>query len=115
MRLAEEQRLRKPCSRNLATVRCQRHYPSPTQHLKKGDRTVGVQRQYTGTAGRIENAQVAVYLTYAAPRGHALIDRELYLPRCWIDDPDRLAEAGCPTTSTSLPNPLWPRACSLVP
>ena len=41
---------------------------------------MGVQRQYTGTAGRIENAQVAVYLTYAAPRGHALIDRALYLP-----------------------------------
>ena len=41
-----------------------------------------MQRQYTGTAGRIENAQVAVYLTYAAPRGHALIDRALYLPKC---------------------------------
>src|ERR1044072_3102258 len=49
-----------------------------TGDLKKGTRTVGVQRQYTGTAGRIENAQVAVYLTYAAARGHALIDRELY-------------------------------------
>jgi SRSO17 transposase len=67
-----------------------------TGDLKKGTCTVGVQRQYTGTAGRIENAQVAVYLAYAAARGHALIDRELYLPRCWIDDPDRLAEAGVP-------------------
>jgi len=90
MRLAEEQSLRKPCSRNLATVRCQRHYPSPTQHLKKATATVGVQRQYTGTAGRIENAQVAVYLTYAAARGHTLIDRELYLVRreapCRIPD-----------------------------
>jgi len=57
---------------------------------------VGVQRQYTGTAGRIENAQVAVYLTYAAARGHALIDRELYLPQSWTSDPDRLAEAGVP-------------------
>ena len=47
-----------------------------TGDLKKGVATVGVQRQYTGTAGRIENAQVAVYLTYAAARGHALIDRE---------------------------------------
>jgi SRSO17 transposase len=55
-----------------------------------------VQRQYTGTAGRIENAQVAVYLTYAARRGHALIDRELYLPRSWTDDPDRCAAAGVP-------------------
>jgi len=44
-----------------------------------------VQRQYTGTARRIENAQVAVYLGYAAPRGYALIDRELYLPRSWTD------------------------------
>lgn len=65
-----------------------------TGDLKKGTRTVGVQRQYTGTAGRIENAQVAVYLTYAAPRGHALIDRALYLPRSWVDDPARCAAAG---------------------
>ena len=49
--------------------------------MKKGVETVGVQRQYTGTAGRIENAQIAVYLTYAARRGHALIDRALYLPK----------------------------------
>jgi SRSO17 transposase len=55
-----------------------------------------VQRQYTGTAGRIENAQVAVYLGYAAPRGHALIDRELYLPRSWTDDPARCQAAGIP-------------------
>ena len=52
-----------------------------TGDVKKGDRTVGVQRQYTGTAGRIENAQVAVYLAYAAAAGHTLIDRELYLPK----------------------------------
>src|SRR5207247_7622227 len=50
-----------------------------TGDVKKGTRTVGVQRQYTGTAGRVENAQVAVYLTYAGPRGHAIIDRALYL------------------------------------
>jgi SRSO17 transposase len=55
-----------------------------------------VQRQYTGTAGRIENAQVAVWLGYAAPRGHALIDRELYLPRSWTDDPRRCQAAGIP-------------------
>jgi SRSO17 transposase len=67
-----------------------------TGDLKKGHRTVGVQRQYTGTAGRIENSQVAVYLTYAAGRGHALIDRELYLPRSWTDDPARCAAAGVP-------------------
>jgi SRSO17 transposase len=67
-----------------------------TGDLKKGTDTVGVQRQYTGTAGRIENAQVAVYLTYATDRGHAFIDRALYLPRSWTDDPDRCAAAGVP-------------------
>src|SRR4051812_37330540 len=67
-----------------------------TGDLKKGTHTVGVQRQYTGTAGRIENSQVAVYLSYAGARGHALIDRELYLPRSWIDDPGRCAAAGVP-------------------
>ncbi|MFC5952387.1 IS701 family transposase [Pseudonocardia lutea] len=67
-----------------------------TGDLKKGSCTVGTQRQYTGTAGRIENAQVAVYLTYAGRDGHALIDRELYLPRSWTDDPDRLRGAGVP-------------------
>jgi SRSO17 transposase len=55
-----------------------------------------VQRQYTGTAGRIENSQVAVYLTYTSSKGHALIGRRLYLPVVWTDDPDRLREAGVP-------------------
>jgi SRSO17 transposase len=68
-----------------------------TGDVKKGTATVGVQRQYTGTAGRIENAQVAVYLTYAAPRGHALIDRALYLPKSWAEDTDRCDNAGIPT------------------
>jgi SRSO17 transposase len=67
-----------------------------TGDLKKGARTAGVQRQYTGTAGRIENAQVAVYLTYAAPQGHALIDRELYLPRSWTGGRARCKAAGIP-------------------
>ncbi len=67
-----------------------------TGDLKKGAGTVGVQRQYTGTAGRIENAQVAVYLTYAAARGHAFIDRALYLPKSWTKDPDRCAAGGVP-------------------
>lgn len=57
---------------------------------KNGEHTVGVQRQYTRTAGRIENAQVAIYLAYAARVGHALIERELYLVRreasCRIPD-----------------------------
>src|SRR5207253_2472036 len=67
-----------------------------TGDVKKGTATAGVQRQYTGTAGKIENAQVAVYLAYAAPAGHALIDRELYLPRSWTADPDRCRAAGVP-------------------
>ncbi|MFE7751296.1 IS701 family transposase [Streptomyces sp. NPDC057428] len=65
-----------------------------TGDVKKGTATVGVQRQYTGTAGRIENAQVAVYLVYAGQRGHAAVDRELYVPRSWTADPDRRRAAG---------------------
>jgi SRSO17 transposase len=67
-----------------------------TGDVKKGTATAGVQRQYTGTAGRTENAQVAVYLAYVAPAGHALIDRELYLPQSWIADPGRCQAAGIP-------------------
>jgi SRSO17 transposase len=68
-----------------------------TGDLKKGTTTVGVQRQYTGTAGRVENAQVAVYLVYATNAGHAVIDRELYLPRSWTNDPQRCQAAGIPS------------------
>ena len=67
-----------------------------TGDLKKGTGTVGVKRQYTGTAGRIENAQVAVYLVYATDAGHAMIDRELYVPRGWIADSGRCRAAGIP-------------------
>jgi SRSO17 transposase len=67
-----------------------------TGDLKKGTGTVGVQRQYTGTAGRVENAQVAVYLVYASRAGHAVVDRELYLPKGWTCDPARLRAAGVP-------------------
>ncbi len=67
-----------------------------TGDIKKGNQTVGVQRQYTGTTGQVENAQVSVFMTYAAPGGHALIDRALYLPQSWTDDPDRCAAAGVP-------------------
>lgn len=67
-----------------------------TGDLKKGTQTVGVQRQYTGTAGRIENAQVAVFLGYATAAGHTLIDREVYLPASWVGDADRCARAGVP-------------------
>ncbi len=65
-----------------------------TGDVKKGTGTVGVQRQYTGTAGRIENAQVAVYLVYTGRRGHAAVDRELYVPRSWTCDPERCRAAG---------------------
>ena len=83
-----------------------------TGDLKKGTSTVGVQRQYTGTAGRIENAQVAVYLTYSAARGHAMIDRELYLPKSWPPTPTGSPRPGCPRASSSPPSPRWPPACS---
>lgn len=67
-----------------------------TGDLKKGAATVGVQRQYTGTAGRIENSQVAVYLAYSTPLGHAAIDRERYVPRSWSEDTARCRAAGIP-------------------
>ncbi|MDS1272291.1 transposase [Lipingzhangella sp. LS1_29] len=76
--------------------------------MKKDTTTVGVQRQYTGTAGRIENALVAVYLAYATGAGHALIDHRLDLPRAWTEEPQRLHAAGAPTTWTSQPNPNAP-------
>lgn len=67
-----------------------------TGDLKKGVHSVGVQRQYTGTAGRIENAQVGVFLAYASRHGHALIDRRIYLPKSWTDDRGRCEQAGIP-------------------
>src|SRR4051812_45040287 len=67
-----------------------------TGFLKKGSKSAGVARQYSGTAGRIENCQIGVFLAYAAPAGRTFLDRELYLPRSWTDDPDRCAAAGVP-------------------
>jgi len=67
-----------------------------TGFIKKGTRSAGVQRQYSGTAGRVENCQLGVFLAYASPRGRALIDAELYLPRSWADDRARCAQAGVP-------------------
>jgi SRSO17 transposase len=71
--------------------------PDETGFLKKGDKSAGVQRQYSGTAGRIENCQVGVFLGYAGRHGRALIDRALYPPERWIGDPARCAAAGVPT------------------
>ncbi len=70
--------------------------PDETGFLKKGTKSAGVQRQYSGTAGRVENSQLGVFLAYAGRSGRALIDRELYLPESWIGDRDRCAEAGIP-------------------
>jgi SRSO17 transposase len=67
-----------------------------TGFLKKGTKSVGVQRQYSGTAGRIENCQIGVFLGYASRHGHALIDRALYLPESWANDPARRRVAGVP-------------------
>ena len=67
-----------------------------TGFIKKGRRSAGVQRQYSGTAGRVENCQLGVFLAYAGRSGRALIDRELYLPESWIGDRDRCIAAGIP-------------------
>lgn len=69
-----------------------------TGFLKKGTKSCGVARQYSGTAGRIENCQIGVFLGYASPKGRAGIDRALYLPRQWADDQERREEAGVPET-----------------
>lgn len=67
-----------------------------TGFLKKGNKSVGVKRQYSGTAGRIENCQIGVFLAYASSKGHTLLDRELYLPKEWAEDETRRGEAGVP-------------------
>jgi SRSO17 transposase len=67
-----------------------------TGFLKKGTTSVGVQRQYSGTAGKVDNCQLGVFLAYASPRGRAVIDRELYLPESWTDDPERCRAARVP-------------------
>ena len=83
-----------------------------TGFLKKGTKSVGVQRQYSGTAGRIENCQIGVFLAYASPRaagGHAFLDRELYLPKEWADDMGRRREAGVPDETTFATKPQLAR------
>ena len=86
-----------------------------TGFIKKGTQSAGVQRQYSGTAGRTENCQVGVFLAYASAHGHALIDRELYLPQSWAGDRDRCREAGIPdetefTTKPQLAQAMISRA-----
>jgi SRSO17 transposase len=65
-----------------------------TGFVKKGARSAGVGRQYTGTTGKIDNCQIGVFLAYATDIGRALIDRELYLPKAWTDDRERARAAG---------------------
>jgi SRSO17 transposase len=67
-----------------------------TGFLKKGTTSVGVQRQYSGTAGKVDNCQLGVFLAYASAKGRAFIDRELYLPKAWTDDPARCRAARVP-------------------
>jgi SRSO17 transposase len=67
-----------------------------TGFLKKGTKSAGVQRQYSGAAGRTENCQIGVFLTYAGARGHTFLDRALYLPQSWTDDRARCRAAGIP-------------------
>jgi SRSO17 transposase len=71
-----------------------------TGFLKKGTKSAGVARQYSGTAGRIENCQIGVFLAYASARGHAFLDRALYLPQAWAADAVRREEAGIPPQVT---------------
>jgi SRSO17 transposase len=67
-----------------------------TGFIKKGNKSAGVARQYSGTAGRIENSQIGVFLSYMTASGRSLIDRELYLPKEWLANEDRCKEAGIP-------------------
>ena len=71
-----------------------------TGFMKKGIKSVGVQRQYCGTAGKIENCQIGVFLAYASQQGHAFLDRNLYLPNEWAEDRDRRREAEVPEEVT---------------
>jgi SRSO17 transposase len=67
-----------------------------TGFLKQGDKSVGVGRQYSGTAGRVENCQIGVFLGYVTHKGNAFLDREIYLPQDWVDDQQRREAAGVP-------------------
>src|ERR671938_1608224 len=81
-----------------------------TGFLKKGTKSAGVQRQYSGTAGRIENCQIGVFLGYASRHGQALIDRALYLPEGWARDAGRRAGAGVPAEVSFATKPKLGRA-----
>ena len=83
-----------------------------TGFLKKGNKSVGVGRQYTGTAGDTVNCQVGVFLAYSSEKGAAFLDRALYLPRAWTGDPVRRApRLAFPRSSSSATRWSWPRGC----
>lgn len=84
-----------------------------TGFLKKGTKSVGVKRQYSGTAGRIENCQIGVFLCYASRHGAAFIDRALYLPKEWARDQQRRQAAGVPDTVTFMTKPALATAMVL--
>ena len=86
-----------------------------TGFLKKGRHSAGVARQYSGTAGRIENCQIGVFLAYASRHGQALLDRELYLPEAWTEDPARCRQAGIPEGRRFATKPHWPGRCWPAP
>jgi SRSO17 transposase len=76
-----------------------------TGFIKKGTHSAGVQRQYSGTAGRIENCQIGVFLCYASSKGHAFLDRALYLPQSWTNDRERCEKAGIPQETPFMTKP----------
>src|SRR5205085_3745644 len=76
-----------------------------TGFLKQGKASCGVARQYTGSAGKITNCQIGVFAAYASRHGHALVDRALYLPKTWTDDPARLLAAHVPPKVTFATKP----------
>jgi SRSO17 transposase len=80
-----------------------------TGFLKKGEQSVGVQRQYSGTAGRIENCQIGVFLAYQSARGHAFLDRALYVPEEWAQDKPRRRAAGVPAEIRFATKPVLAR------
>ena len=83
-----------------------------TGFLKQGKASCGVGRQYTGSAGKITNCQIGVFAAYVSRHGHAFIDRALYLPKAWTDDPARLAAAHVPPEVGFATKPRWPGAWS---
>ena len=80
-----------------------------TRFKRKGTKSAGVGRQYSGTAGRIENCQIGVFLAYRCSKGHALIDRELYFPKAWCENPTRCREARISDTKPFATKPALAR------